>query len=499
MSDTKELEQADQQKRIHLCVDLDGTLLKGDLLVENLIKAFKYKPLLIFKAIYVAIAANKIKEDAKAAFKNTLALGCKIDSENLIFNQSVLDFINIQKSKGRKIYLVTASHEYLARQVFEYLNIFDGLIASDLSLNVKGSVKAEILVNRFADRGFDYIGNEKSDLAVWQVARKSYAVDCPREVFLEANERGIVLEELVPHVTIADNLPQILKSLRPHQWVKNLLIFVPAFMGHVLFSPLILLQSVLAFIVFCCSASAVYQINDLLDSGADRKHPTKSKRPIAAGQISPQVVIKVIYTLLLSALIISLFLPFSFFACFIAYLISTSAYSIYFKRVIILDIVTLAFLYALRVLSGAAATSVIVSPWLLAFSLFIFYSLACVKRYSELLEKIDNQLTDVKTTKLAGRGYHLKDIAVIPNLGISSGLLSVLVLALYINSDEVQALYIRPNFLWLLTLPLLYWISRLWILASRGLVDQDPIVFALKDRVSYYLALFIFIVLFIAH
>lgn len=510
----EEQKKSTNNKSGHLCVDLDGTLIDGDLFYENFFLALKHRPILIFSAIYKGLIAYRLADDYKAVLKHILAVGCKLDVDNLAYNQEVLDLIARAKSEGRKVYLATASHTYLACQIAEHLAVFDGVIATDSNLNMRGQIKADVLVNRFGEKGFDYIGNDKHDIPVWKVASTAYSVNATKEVFKAAKKQGIDLIEVKPYRGILDKMDMVFQTIRPHQWVKNLLVFLPAFMAHNLFSFVVLFKAIIAFVIFSLLASTVYQINDLIDLRNDRRHPYKSKRAIASGKISNVEAVKLSAFMLAVATVGSiLFLSKSFFLCFVLYLVLNSFYSTLIKRIIMLDIVVLSFLYVLRVLAGAAATSVEVSPWLLAFSLFIFYSLACIKRYSELfdksieakvIEKSESKKVEQETDapkpikKLFGRAYGVSDIQVISNLGVGSGLISVLVLALYLNSKQVSTLYTHPSILWVLTLPLIYWISRLWILAGRGEIHSDPIVFALKDKASYFLAVFIFIVLTLA-
>ena len=270
-------------------------------------------------------------------------------------------------------------------------------------------------------------------------------------------------------------------ALRVHQWIKNLLVFVPLLMAHRIFDREALLRTSYAFVAWCLCASAVYLFNDQLDLEADRQHPRKKHRALASGALNSKLLWLLIPLLLLGAFgIASLLLPMWFGISLILYLAITTAYSAYLKRVLIVDVLLLAALYALRVLSGGFAADITVSPWLLAFSMFLFLSLAFVKRYAELRNTEYPRLGETSR-----RNYSTTDSELLKSFGAASGYLSVLVLVLYINSREVVALYRSPTILWLIGPCLLYWITRVWLLAYRGEMDEDPILFTVKDWPSY--------------
>jgi 4-hydroxybenzoate polyprenyltransferase len=269
------------------------------------------------------------------------------------------------------------------------------------------------------------------------------------------------------------------RALRPHQWAKNVLVFVPLLTAHQLGETGALLAAGWAFLAFGFCASSVYLLNDMLDLDADRLHPRKSKRPFAAGQISLLYGFALTPLLLLGAFAIAASLPVEFFACLAAYYVLTLAYSFHLKRILMLDTICLAALYTSRIVAGAAAVSVTLSFWLLLFSVFLFLSLALVKRYAEL-----EGMRRRQQLKAAGRGYHIEDLPVLQSFGAAAGYLSVLVLALYINSPEVAELYTRPKVIWFLCALMLYWISRIWMKTHRGEMHDDPVIYALRDRIS---------------
>jgi 4-hydroxybenzoate polyprenyltransferase len=280
-----------------------------------------------------------------------------------------------------------------------------------------------------------------------------------------------------------------LRALRAHQWIKNLLVFVPVLMAHRVLDAPAMTAAACAFLAWCLAASSVYLVNDLLDLEADRAHPHKRRRPLASGALAKRSAAVLVPALLLPGLALAfLLLPPLFGPALLLYLLLSTAYSLFLKRLPIVDVMVLAGLYTLRVLSGGIAAGVVVSPWLLAFSMFLFLSLAFVKRYTELRMTAD----DDAHGGASRRGYTREDMELLKSFGTASGYLSVLVLALYINqSREVTVLYRTPAALWLIGPCLLYWVTRVWLLASRGRMHEDPVVFTVKDPVSYALGLVI--------
>ena len=284
----------------------------------------------------------------------------------------------------------------------------------------------------------------------------------------------------------------LLRALRVHQWVKNLLVFVPVLLDHRLQLP-VLARAGLAFAAFCCAASGGYVLNDLLDLEADRKHRVKRHRPFAANLLSRSFGVVLVPVLFAAALLCSMWLSPEFLAWLLLYVVLTTAYSVYLKRVAVLDVILLAGLYTLRVLAGVAASHVRFSTWLLAFSMFLFLSLAFLKRYAELTE-----LPTGGSDSLERRGYLRGDREWLGSMGGSSGYLSVLVLALYINSEQVIALYGTPLLLWLICPLLLFWVSRMWMLGHRGRINQDPIVAAVRDPASYVIGALVVLIVYVS-
>jgi 4-hydroxybenzoate polyprenyltransferase len=372
--------------------------------------------------------------------------------------------------------LVTAADRRIAEALAARTDLFDEVLASDGVLNLKGQAKATALVARFGQGGFDYVGDARVDLPVWQAARQAIVVGGTG--LQEAARRVATVSRIFPPEQ--RRLPTVLRALRLHQWVKNLLIFLPLLAAHQVNDGASLMATGLAFLAFGLTASAVYLLNDLLDLPADRQHPRKCQRPFASGNLPLAWGLLMTPLLLTAAAFLSLiWLPPLFLVVLGGYLAMTTAYSLVLKRVAILDVMMLAALYTVRVIAGATAVAILPSFWLLAFSIFMFLSLALVKRFTELLAlKERGALTAV------GRGWHIDDLSFAGSLGAASGVASVLVLALYIDSEPAQVLYETPEALWFICPLLLYWISRLWLKTHRGQMDEDPVVFALQDGMS---------------
>ncbi len=453
-----------------LCVDLDGTLIQTDLLIESVLVLLKRNPFWLF-----VLPLWLLK--GKAHFKQQIAQRVELDVTRLPFNQPLLAYLRDQQNQGRRLVLATAANQRHAEQVALHLGLFAAILASDAEINLSGTRKRDRLVEWFGASGFDYAGNSISDLRVWSHARKAIVVNASAPLARQVAGMAEV-EHIIPAPAIS--LRTYLKALRVHQWVKNALVFVPLLAAHQVFNPALLLQTALAFLAFGLCASSVYVLNDLLDLAADRAHPTKCRRPFAAGLIPIQQGLWLIPSLLTLAFLLALWLPFWLSVTLGLYYLLTLAYSLRLKQWVLIDVLTLAGLYTLRIGAGGAATGIPLSFWLLALSLFLFLSLALAKRYAEL------QLCYADGRDCAaGRGYRTADLETLAQFGIVSGYLSALVLALYIDSADVMALYTEPSLLWLVCPLLLYWISRVWLLARRGALHEDPVVFALTDPVSY--------------
>jgi 4-hydroxybenzoate polyprenyltransferase/phosphoserine phosphatase len=454
-----------------LCVDLDGTLIRSDLLLESLLLLLKRNPLYLFATVMWLLRGGKARLKAEIASRVTL------NPAALPYNSDLIAWIRAERATGREVWLCTAANERLAAQVAEHVGLFDGVLASDPRNNLAGERKAEQLVERFGKGEFDYCGNEQRDLAIWRCARSAIVVNGSTALERQADAE-VTVDRVFP-ATGGKTYRAIVRALRPHQWAKNVLVLVPLFTAHLLGDLTALGCALAGLIAFCLCASSVYLINDMLDLEADRGHPRKSQRPFACGDLSIATGLMLVPVLMGAAALIAAFLPGKFQLCLAAYYVLTFGYSIKLKRILLLDAVALAGLYTLRIIAGAGAATVALSFWLLLFSVFLFLSLAFVKRYAEL-----DSLRRQQKLQALGRGYRVEDLAVLQSFGTAAGYLSVLVLALYINSPEIQPLYARPKVIWTLCVLMLYWISRVWMTAHRGGMHDDPVVYALRDRVS---------------
>lgn len=459
-----------------LCVDLDGTLIKSDVLWESLFQYLKKRPLGLFLLPFWVLKG-------KAHFKAKIAARVDLDPSLLPYSKSFLQYLYQERAEGRTLVLATASHEGPATCIAEHLGIFDGVYASDGQTSLSGPRKLARLIGEYGERGFDYAGNAPVDLEIWPHAAEGVLVNPLRGVRQAAStmdKAQLLFEDR------ARGFQTYFRATRVHQWLKNLLVFVPLFLAHRYHDPALVAQAAVAFLAFSFCASSAYLLNDLLDLQADRRHPTKRRRPFAAGDLSIPSGVVLMATLLLAATAIGLFLPTAFLALLALYYLMNLGYSLRFKQEALVGVLVLAGLCTLRILAGAAAVGVETSFWLLAFSLFLFLSLALVKRYSEMLVMhAERQARFVSS----GRGYGPGDLETLSKLGTASGYLAVLVLALCISSDEVKTLYTHPQAIWLLCPLLLYWISRIWLMARRNEMHEDPVVFAIADRRSHLLAL----------
>ncbi|MFC5743956.1 UbiA family prenyltransferase [Dyella tabacisoli] len=459
--------ESTDSNNVALCVDLDGTLLKSDILYESLLALLSKNPLYLFLLPLWLLRG-------KAALKHEIAARVNLDPTTLPYDERLISML--EGTTARPRVLCTASNTKFAHDISEHLGVFDLVLASDDGLNLSGGRKAQALVDRFGERGFDYAGNESIDLEVWSRSRHAWVVNGSQALAARAARVSKVAEHLPAS---KGTLKAWIKAIRVHQWLKNLLVFLPLLASHRFFDVPAVTASLIAFMAFGLCASGVYVLNDLLDLPSDRRHPRKRLRPFAAGRLPLLHGLFAAPVLTLAGFALAMLVSLNFTAVLIGYYVITLAYSLRLKRVVMIDVILLAALYTVRIIGGAAAIGSALSFWLLAFSMFIFLSLAMLKRYAEL----DNMLTNGQT-KASGRGYAVDDLPLLQSLGTSSGYLAVLVFALYINSPESLALYRHPKVLWLICPLLLYWISRAWIVAHRGRMDDDPVVFAATDRVS---------------
>jgi 4-hydroxybenzoate polyprenyltransferase/phosphoserine phosphatase len=466
-----------------LCVDLDGTLVKSDTLHDSLLVLLRTHPL---KALALPLQVLK----GKAAFKSFITDSVALDVAHLPYNHKLLHYIQAEHARGREIYLATGADIRLAQRVASHLGIFAGVFGSDGAVNLTGKSKLDRLRGNMDAESFDYIGNATPDLPLLAHAKHPMVANPSKSLLLAMRAQGItpqqVFEERVQPIK------GIFKAIRIHQWAKNVLIFVPLLLSHALTVSHIS-SAVLAFLCFCLTASATYIVNDLLDIEADRRHARKRKRPFAAGDLPVSYGIGISLLLLLMALTGGFALPRAFLGWLLLYLVTTLSYSAYLKRVPIVDVLVLSGLYTLRLLAGGAATQTMLSHWLSGFSIFLFLALAFVKRFAEL-ENLRIQGASPKN----GRGYLMTDIEQLRSFGTASSYAAVVIFAIYISGSDVTALYHKPGDLWLMVPLMILWLSRVWLLASRGELDEDPVVFAITDPMSLLMGVAIVLIAFAA-
>lgn len=452
---------------IPLVVDLDGTLIKSDMLIESLFALASRHPL---KAVRAILSLR----EGKAALKARIADDAAVKVANVPLNQELLALLREEKARGRRLYLASASDLRYVQAIADHLGLFDGVFGSDGIVNLAGPAKTAALVAAFGDGGYDYAGDSKADFAVWAKARKVLVVNAQRYVRDTARTRFSDVTEIGGR---SFNPKAYIRALRCHQWLKNLLVFVPGLAAHAFGATIV--SGALAFFSFSLCASSAYLLNDLADLNSDREHSTKSRRPFASGTLPLLHGVALFPVLLGLGLGLAFLLPLKFLGVLVAYYMMTIAYSFFLKRKMIVDVVVLAGLYGVRMVAGAAAGAIPMSSWLAAFAIFLFLCLALIKRCTELIDRIQAGKGDP-----AGRGYRLDDLPVLFSMAAASGYVSVLVMALYISSPAVVPLYRTHSLLWLICVILVYWISRVLLLTHRGWMHDDPVVFAATDRVS---------------
>ncbi|WP_174873392.1 UbiA family prenyltransferase [Vogesella oryzae] len=452
-----------------LCVDLDGTLIHSDMLHESALSLLKSQPLSLLQfPVWLA--------QGKSVLKQKIALVADFNPATLPYNQSFLCWLREQREEGRKLVLCTASDRLIADRIANHLDLFDDVMASEGQVNLAGQHKADALVRRYGEKGFDYAGNSSADFAVWEHARKGIVVNASRTVQQDAEE-CVEVERVFEGPN--NGFAVWGRVLRVHQWLKNVLLFTPLIAAHRIGELDAWMQLLLAFVAFSLCASSVYVANDLLDLESDRHHPRKCQRPFASGAVPVWQGCIIAPFLMVSSFAVALYVGGSFLSWLVGYFLLTCLYSLKLKQLALVDCLTLALLYTLRILSGAAAVSMELSFWLLAFSGFLFLSLSFVKRFAELQMQILHN-----KHKAHGRGYYSSDAPLVQMLGIASGFSAVLVLAMYLNSKEVLLLYRNPEWIWGTVPVMLFWISWMWLRAVRGQMHDDPLVFAVKDKAS---------------
>lgn len=455
-----------------LAVDLDGTLIASDMLHESFWATLGRNPLAILKAI------GAYSTGGRAALKAFLAERADVDVALLPYKDAVLEEVRLAKENGMHVVLATASDRRFADEIADHLQVFDEVLASDGKTNLKSQAKAEALVAKFGEGGFVYAGDSAADLPVWAASAEALVVDA-KPALAEKIDAPVVRQV----ETLREDGSELragLKALRPHQWLKNLLIFIPMLLAHDLTGASFLI-ALTAFVAFSLVASSVYVLNDLVDLSADRAHPRKRRRPFASGALPLSAGLWLAPGLLISGVVLGALAGPLFLLVLLFYYLCTLAYSLVLKRIAVIDICMLAGLYTLRVIAGGAATMNAPSVWLLGFSIFFFLALAAVKRQAELVD-----MTARGDEAAPGRGYQRDDLPLITMMALASGYVSVLVAGLYLTSDSVTELYPFPSLLWGICAVLIYWVSRIVMLTHRQRMHDDPIVFAVTDKVSLF-------------
>ncbi len=457
---------------IPLIVDLDGCLIRSDLLYETAFAYLSANPLRLFPLLQWLWRG-------RAYLKRRLAEAAGLDLQLIPVNEAVADYARAAKADGRAVYLATGSDELLARKIGTRFDFLDGVIASDGTCNLKGRRKGAELQRRFP-QGFDYVGDCHDDLHIWKQARKVVVVEPDSALRQSVDALG------KPTETLERDTPQwsaLLKAARLHQWAKNTLVFVPALLSGQIVRPEILGACLVTFVALGLVACGTYLLNDLLDLSHDRRHPTKRNRPLASGHLPMLTAVTVIPLLIGTGLALGAAVGVAVFASLLAYLALTLAYSLRIKKVPIFDTITLAGLFTLRLMLGIAAAAVFISPWLLVFSMFLFTSLCLAKRCAEI-----QSIQNTGASALSGRGYLVSDAPFVLALGLATGTGSILIMVLYLIFDAFnRSFYADPHWLWTIPVVLFLWVTHIWLVGHRGKLDDDPVAYAIKDRQSIIL------------
>ncbi len=470
-------------KTYPLAVDLDGTLLKNDSLIEMFIFSLMRRP---WETLLILLSLL----GGRANFKNKLAQINKLDISNIPLREEFYEYLLQEKSKGRELFLVTAADQSVADDIHKKLGIFKEAIGSANGYNLKGKKKLKYLQSLFPD-GFSYAGDSLSDIAIWREAKSIILVSNNRKILKSAKSmKGNIEQTFFPKKA---SLRIWMKSLRIHQWSKNLLIFLPLLLSHQYSNFTLVANVIVAFFCMGLIASGTYLINDISDLEADRSHKTKKFRPIASGDIGTGSAFVVALLSILSGLLIASVVSLQFLMVLFIYLILTLTYSFYLKKVPMLDVFSLGVLYTLRIVMGTVVIGALFSSWLLMFSIFFFFSLSLAKRYVEIIDAE----TAYNAEYIKGRGYKVSDAPIILSFGIATSTLSLLILTLYVaNEAYPKDIYNNPEFLWGITPIVLLWIMRIWFLSHRREMKDDPVAFALRDAISWCLG-FLILTLFV--
>jgi 4-hydroxybenzoate polyprenyltransferase len=463
---------AETSSALPLFVDLDGTLIKTDTMIEAILSLLRTKPLALLEMLGW-LAGGKV------VFKAQLAKRISLDLSSLPTNLELVSYLKDEHEKGRELILISASHQSVVDSALKHFDFFSAGFGSGDKTNLKAKTKLQKIKQLTKKSFFAYAGDSSADVVIWHEAQEIILVNCDATVATRArkamsNEASLIeLDQPLPLI------PTLLKAMRLHQWLKNLLVFLPLILSHQLNQPVLLGLNTIAFVSFCFCASSVYFLNDLLDLSSDRAHPTKRGRPFAAGALPLKYGLLGTPILFATSLLLALTVGTEFLLAVLLYWLATCFYSFYLKRVFLVDVVTLAFLFTMRVIAGSAAIGVVTTDWLMAFTGFLFLGLAVVKRVIELTNLKSKGLT---TTE--GRGYSVDRLQLITIIGSMSSLAAVIVFAVYINAPATLNLYRSPNILWGICPLLLLMLARVWQAALAGNLNEDPVVFAAEDRPS---------------
>lgn len=460
------------KERSPLCVDLDGTLVKLDTLWQSIFMLLRKNPFHLLHMVRWALSGP-------AHLKQEVMQRVELNPTGLPYNPILLDFLRKEKEAGRKLLLTTAANEKAAQAIAEHLDCFDQVLASTSGHNLKAERKLHAIQKSCST--FSYAGDSAADLPIWDEAEEIILVNPSQKVRRKMAKKATHVLEDRP-----STLKSWIRSIRINQWTKNLLIFVPILLGHQWSDPSTALHALVAFFSFSFMASAIYLLNDLFDISADQLHPRKRNRPLASGNLPLTTGLFSIPLLIMASMILGLSLSWHFCAILLIYLLLTTLYSSLIKTLAIFDVLTLTGLFTLRIFAGASATLILLSPWLIVFSVFFFLSLALVKRVAELKEL---EKSGDASSKAEGRGYTVRDLPLLLALGACSGFQAVQVFTLYINSDKAIKLYSNPVLLWMLCPLLLFWLSRIWLLVWRGRIKDDPLHFAAADVPTYLIGI----------
>ncbi|WP_332745725.1 UbiA family prenyltransferase [Hydrogenophaga sp.] len=459
-----------------LYVDLDGTLTPSDTLYESVMLFIRRNPLNLLRLFMWLLLG-------KAGFKLRLANTVRPDPARLPYHERFVQYLREERARGRSLVLASAADSRIVRDVAAYLKLFDDTLGTNAradGVNLSRGNKRDAIAAHAQARGHStwaYAGNSADDIAVWKGSAQAVAVNAPARVIS-------ALQQVHPQARVFEREPlrlkTVLRAIRLKQWSKNALLFLPLLASHRL-DPHLWALVLMAFVAFGLCASATYLFNDLLDLPNDRAHRLKRHRPLAAATISIPLAVVLGCVMLVLAFVLAWAVSPGFSAMLLVYTVTTLAYSLVLKRLALIDVLVLSGLYTLRIGAGAVAAQVELSNWLAAISIFLFLSLALVKRCAELEE-----LDDERITLAPGRGYQPRDLSSLRAMGMASGFLAVMVLALYIDSQNSEVLYANPEWLWAAAPVLLLWIMRIWLKTGRReLHGEDPLQFALKDPFSW--------------